>query len=108
MITRFEHHAVTQMMNGAEHPPRRNGGLCFAEEWERTAFGVALALAKNGEFEWETFRQDLITAIGRWEQDHPLDDPSWNYYDRWLEALEQVVLDKGLISEEELRQLGAA
>lgn len=105
MLTRFEHHAVTEMMGGVDRPPRENGGLCFANDWERTAFGVALALAKNGDFEWEGFRANLIEAIGGWEKDHDLKDPSWNYYGHWLEALEKAVVDAGLISAEELKLL---
>ena len=104
MLTRFEHFAVTEMMGGDDRPPRLNGSLCFSEEWERTAFGVALALAKSGAFEWDAFRQNLIEAIGGWERSHSLNDPAWNYYDRWQEALEKAVIDAGLISAEELRQ----
>jgi nitrile hydratase accessory protein len=102
MITRFEHFAVTELMNGGERPPRLNGNLCFAEPWERTAFGVALALAKRGIFEWEDFRQNLIRAIAQWEESHGASDPSWNYYECWMEALEQTILAVGSVSPEEL------
>lgn len=108
MITRFEHFAVTDLMAGGEPPPRLNGNLCFAEPWERTAFGVALALAKTGVLEWEDFRQNLIKAIARWEHSRGVNDPSWNYYDRWMEALEQTVLATGSVSAEELNALLAA
>jgi len=96
------------MMSGEDRPPRVNGGLCFSQPWERTAFGVALALAKNGAFEWETFRQNLIEAIGQWERGHDLNDPAWSYYDLWLEALEKAVVESGLISTEEFKQLSVA
>jgi nitrile hydratase accessory protein len=102
MLTRFEHHAVTEMMGDVDRPPRLNGSLCFAHDWERMAFGIALALAKNGEFEWESFRQNLIEAIDNWEQTHDLQDPSWNYYDRFLEALETAVIGAGLATRDEL------
>ena len=104
MITRFEHFAVTDLMGGGERPPRLNGSLCFANDWERTAFGMALALAKSGVFEWEAFRQNLIESIARWERSHALDDPSWNYYDCWLEALEQTIVAAGSVSSEELNE----
>ena len=100
MLTRFEHHAVTEMMGDVDRPPRLNGSLCFAQEWERVAFGIALALAKNGAFEWESFRQNLIETIGNWEQTHELQDPSWNYYDSFLEALEKAVLNSGLATQD--------
>jgi nitrile hydratase accessory protein len=104
MITRFEHFAVADLMAGGERPPRQNGDLCFAESWERTAFGMALALAKSGVFEWEDFRQNLIEAIARWERNHALDDPSWRYYECWLEALEQTIVASGSVAPEELNR----
>lgn len=102
MLTNYEQFAVTSMMGAADTPPRANGGLCFSEEWERQAFGVALALAKQGHFEWEEFRQELITSIGAWETSHDLSDQSWSYYERWLGALEVAVINSGLSTREEI------
>jgi nitrile hydratase accessory protein len=86
--------------------PRINAKLCFAEDWERQAFGVALALSKAGHFDWEDFRQNLITAIGEWENSHSLDDASWSDYERWLTALERVVIEAELVTVDELAKLG--
>ena len=72
------------------------------------AFGIALALARDGHFEWEDFRQQLIAAIGDWEDGHALADPSWNYYDRWLQALEAVLVQAGVATPEEIAALPAA
>jgi nitrile hydratase accessory protein len=102
MQTRFEHFAVTSMLGSEDSPPRLGGKLCFAQPWERQAFGIALALSKTGHFDWEDFRQKLIAAIGDWEAGHDLDDPSWNYYDRWLTALEQLLVQEGIVTAEEL------
>ena len=102
MQTRFEHFAVTSMMGERDAPPRFNGKLCFNEAWERQAFGVALALSKTGHFDWEDFRQKLIAAIGEWENSHSLDDPSWSYYERWLTALERLVVEAQLATAEEI------
>jgi len=102
MQTRFEHFAVTSMLGQGDSPPRLDGKLCFGEAWERQAFGIALALSKNGHFDWEDFRQKLIAAIGEWETSHSLDDPSWCYYERWLTALEQLLLEEELVTREEL------
>ena len=105
MQTRYEHFAVASMMGASDRPPRANGGLCFAAEWERAAFGIALALARDGHFEWEDFRQRLIVAIGDWEDGHAPADPSWSYYERWLAALEAVLVEAGLATPEELAAL---
>jgi nitrile hydratase accessory protein len=102
MQTSFEHFAVTSMMGERDAPRRFNGKLCFSAAWERQAFGVALALSKAGHFDWEDFRQKLIAAIGEWENSHSLDDPSWSYYERWLTALERLVVEAQLATTEEI------
>jgi hypothetical protein len=56
MQTRFEHFAITSMLGQPDAPPRANGGLYFTSPWERQAFGIAVALARDGYFEWEEFR----------------------------------------------------
>jgi nitrile hydratase accessory protein len=102
MQTRFEHFAVTSMLGSGDSPPRLDGKLCFSQAWERQAFGVAMALSKTGHFDWEDFRQKLISAIGEWEHSHSLDDPSWSYYERWLTALERLLIEERLVTAEEL------
>lgn len=97
MQTKFEHYAVTNLLGGTQSPPRYNGKLQFESEWESRAFGLALVLSKAGYFEWEDFQQQLIRTIAEWEQANDLRDPSWNYYERWLLALERVVRSSGLI-----------
>ncbi len=102
MQTKFEHYATTSMLGCEDAPPRRNGELLFAREWEGCAFGVALALSREGCFEWEDFRQRLIVSIAEWENERGLEDPEWDYYQRWLLALERQVFASGLVTEEEL------
>jgi nitrile hydratase accessory protein len=96
MLTRFEHFAATSLLGSPEAPPRENGALAFANDWERRAFGLAVALSKAGYFEWEDFRQRLIGQISAWEASHELADPSWHYYEHWLAALENVLATSGL------------
>jgi nitrile hydratase accessory protein len=102
MLTQFEHFALTSLMGKDESPPRANGSLCFANDWERSAFGIALALAKQGYFEWDDFRDELIVSIKRWEDSHRLDDASWDYYEHWLAALERAVVKAGIAEPAEL------
>ena len=102
MQTCFEHFAATSMLGCEDAPPRSNGSLAFGRDWERRAFGLALVLAREGHFEWEDFRQALIASIARWESVHPEGDPTWDYYQCWLEALIGVVGEAGLVSAGEL------
>jgi nitrile hydratase accessory protein len=95
MLTSFEQFAVNSMMGASDTPPRSNGSLCFEADWQRTAFGLAIALSRDGLFEWEHFRQQLIAAIASWEEIHLLAGPTWCYYERWLEALLATLADVG-------------
>jgi nitrile hydratase accessory protein len=91
MQTSFEHFALGSMLGQSDMPPKDNGSLCFAAPWERQAFGMALALSKQGVFEWDDFRNEMIATIGAWEASHAIDDPEWHYYDIWLTVLERMV-----------------
>ena len=102
MQTRFEQFALTDMLGSRDSPPRLNGRLSFGQNWERQAFGMAIALSKGGHFDWEEFRQKLIVAIREWEISHASDDPSWSYYERWLTALERLVVEAQLVTPDEL------
>ena len=63
----------------------------FEHEWQRRAFGLALALSEFGHYEWNDFQQSLIHTIGAGEETSQLDGDKWNYYDHWVTALERVV-----------------
>lgn len=102
MQTRFEHFAATSMMGSEESPPRDNGTLRFDREWEGRAFGMAIALSKEGHYEWEDFRQGLMGSIAEWESTHALDDAGWDYYQRWLQALERLLAEHALVDSGEL------
>ena len=102
MQTRFEHFAAASMIGSEDSPPRDNGTLRFDRPWEGRAFGMAIALSKDGHYEWEDFRQGLMAAIARWETQRATDDPDWDYYQQWLHALEQLITAHDIIGPGEL------
>lgn len=75
-------------VDGPAAPPRSNGELVFSAPWERRVFGVTMALVESGVFDYETFRQRLITAIGASSTDQ--------YWSSWAEALEGLLGDLGI------------
>ena len=103
MFTRFEEFAAASMLGKPDSPPRLDGKLLFTNRWERDVFGLALSLSKAGCFEWEDFRQSLIASIAKWETTACADQPRWDYYERFLEALLAVVEAHGVLSADELR-----
>ncbi|GBD13183.1 hypothetical protein HRbin24_01206 [bacterium HR24] len=90
-------------MAGESSLPR---GDVFASRWHRMAFGVAVALYQQGLVDdWEEFRQRLIQEIQRWDRDcqeGKVDAGSWEYYERWLAALERLLTESGILSREEI------
>lgn len=100
-------------MTGVAALPRQNGELVFDEPWESRAFGLAVALTELGAYPWEDFRTGLIDEIEQWEHGHrPAGSPSapaerdgeWSYYQHWLASLERVLLERGLVSVEEIEE----
>ena len=104
MFTRFEEFAAAQMLGQPDSPPRSLGKLHFSQDWQRTLFGLTLAVAKEGHFEWEDFRRNLIGAIGDWERLDCADQPPWDYYERFLLALERVLEQHAVLSPAEIDQ----
>jgi nitrile hydratase accessory protein len=71
----------------------------FDADWQRRAFGLAVALSEFGHYPWEIFQTQLIGEIGTW-QDAPTDSRGrWEYYEHWVNALRSVVRDNGLLAD---------
>ncbi len=86
------------LMDGGAALPRKNGELVFEAPWEGRAFGVAVAMSDLGLYDWDAFRQRLVAEIGEADA---RGDPS-TYYQRWLAALESLVLERGFVAPDEL------
>jgi hypothetical protein len=67
-------------------------------------FGIALALTKQGHFEWEDFRQKLISSIAAWEQDACGGKVRWDYYERYTMALIAMLEQCGTLKPGELER----
>ncbi|MFA7503163.1 MAG: nitrile hydratase accessory protein [Burkholderiaceae bacterium] len=87
--------------------PADEDGPVFAEPWQAQAFAMAVHLHSRGAFEWTEWAQALSGAIRRAQEagDADLGD---TYYLHWLDALEQLVRDKGLGTESALAGLRGA
>jgi nitrile hydratase accessory protein len=81
--------------------PGDHDGRGFEHPWELRAFALAVAAHHNGYYDWSEFQLALIGAIRRWEADADA-TATWQYYERWLEALETVLSGTGVLSGTEL------
>ena len=70
-------------------------GPVFAQPWQAHAFAMTLALHERGHFTWPEWADYLSRAI-RAAQAGGDPDNGDTYYEHWLAALEQLMLDKGL------------
>ena len=85
-------------MDGASSLPRTNGELVFDAAWEARVFGMTISMHERQLFAWDEFRSGLIEEIAEADRD----GSDSTYYERWLEAFEHLLVEKGLLSQEEL------
>jgi nitrile hydratase accessory protein len=77
--------------------PRKDGDLAFDTPWQIRAFGIAVAAHRAGHYAWTDFQRELMWAIRDWEATPEAERTEWQYYDRWVSALEHLVLSTGLV-----------
>jgi nitrile hydratase accessory protein len=73
----------------------------FAEPWQAQAFALAVRLSATGQFSWKEWTEALGSEF-RSAYDRGEPDDGSHYYEHWLAALERLVMDKGLVSAEQL------
>lgn len=78
--------------------PRQNGELLFTAPWEARAFGLAVVLSQQGIYAWKEFSQTLAMQTTTAQEQGETEA----YYQRWLESLEHLACEKGLIQPEEV------
>ncbi len=91
---------VVAAMQGTAGLPRKNGELVFDEPWQGRVFGMAVALHEQGRYDWDEFRQALITRIAAAEAR----GGAFVYYEIWLATFEELLAKKGLVTSEELEE----
>lgn len=69
----------------------------FHEEWEAEVFGLLPTTMGQGMYNIDEFRH----AIERMDPAHYLGS---SYYEHWLTAMETLLVEKGVVSEEQLRE----
>jgi nitrile hydratase len=67
----------------------------FHADWEKRVFGMVRAIGSLGLWSGDASRHAR-------ERQHPVDYLRHSYYENWLAGLEKILVEKGLISAEEL------
>jgi nitrile hydratase accessory protein len=87
--------------------PRRSGEPLFRAEWERRAFGAAIAMVEKGLVPFDDLRWRVTASITTWERANLGHEETFNFFERWLLAFERLLIDRGVISREELNERAA-
>ena len=84
--------------------PRDGEGPVFRAAWEAQAFAMTLLLHERGVFTWP---EGAATLAGEIKAAQAAGDPDLGdtYYQHWLNALERLVIAKGVASSETLHEL---
>lgn len=80
--------------------PHDHEGHAFAEPWQAGAFALAVHLSERGAFAWSEWSAALGDAIHAAAQGEPA--VSEAYFHCWLDALERLCLEKGLVDAAEI------
>lgn len=75
-------------LTGPAAPPRRNGEFVFDAPWQGRALAMAIALTRETELGWDSFRSRLAAAIKA--------DSGRPYWESWAEALEDLARTVGV------------
>ena len=72
----------------------------FQAPWEAYAFALAVQLSEKGIFNWSEWSEALTTEIRNAGED----DQGGQYYRYWMAALEKLLTQNGIITEEALQK----
>ena len=87
--------------------PRDADGPVFTEAWEAQAFAMALMLHERGVFTWVEWAATLSAEIAK-AQAAGDPDTGATYYHHWLNALERLVVEKGVATGQVLHETAHA
>lgn len=89
-------------LEGTAAPPLRNGELDFEAPWQGRVFVMARSLSEAGLFPWSDFQAALIRTIAASET---AAGQPYRYYDHFLDALQSLLAQKGLVGDAEILEL---
>ena len=84
-------------MEGETALPRQSGELVFQDPWEGEVFAIAVALCEQGSYPWSDFQSHLISQITAAEQQELSLESRPTYYECWLAALEELLVEKKIL-----------
>lgn len=74
----------------------------FSEPWQARAFGLAILASRHGCFTWSEWTRALGGDLQRSAHADPQAENA-GYFDCWLSALQSLLVAKGAVAPDELR-----
>jgi nitrile hydratase accessory protein len=99
-------------MTGAAGPALRSvlgdeTGRTFDAPWQAQAFALVAQLSKTGHFGWDEWVRMFSQEIAR-SPSRAGESENDTYYRQWLDALEQIVVEKGLLAPGDAQERASA
>jgi nitrile hydratase accessory protein len=89
---------VDRALGGDAPLPRDNGELVFEEPWQGRALGMGVVALRRSGASWPEFRGHLAAAIAARSRGEGESDAT-AYYAAWLDALEALLAERGLLAQ---------
>jgi nitrile hydratase accessory protein len=83
--------------------PRDEEGPVFTEPWQAQAFATLVKLVDDGQITWEEWAERLGAQFRKSEERCEF-DTGQRYYEHWLAALEELIVEKELTGWAELKE----
>jgi nitrile hydratase accessory protein len=96
--------ATSALLHSLPSIPRDDDGPVFNEPWQAEIFAMTLSLYEKGVFSWSEWAGQLTQSIQS-AQDNGDPDLGDTYYLHWLDALEKIVVTKGIGATSQLNAL---
>lgn len=85
-------------------PERESNGAVFAEPWQAQVFALTLLAHERGLFSWPQWATALSERLAAARQGGEVDDGT-DYYRHWTDALEDLLIRRGVATPEQIHRL---
>lgn len=96
--------ATSALLHSLPSIPQDDEGPVFSEPWQAEVFAMTLSLYEKGVFNWSEWADQLTQSIQS-AQNNGDPDLGDTYYLHWLDALEKMVVTKGISAPDQLSVL---
>ena len=88
-------------------PERDEGTPLFRRAWHARAFALIVTLVKESHISWPSFQERLVQHLGHQQSQKKTcspEDIDLQYFDCWLVAVEETLVEEALIEDHEVAQ----